>query len=116
MSTLHKIRIKTNSTYIARIRWVSDAGTPYILSDASMQVRPEVHSDTVLIDANVGNGLITLDVTDGWANIKIPPSAMANIEWFGTGVYDILVTRVDDGVELGVLEGPAIVVRGVTRG
>lgn len=114
MSTQHRLRIDANADFDLSIRWLNDDGDEWhTLTDAAMQVRLTEDSDDTILDASVGAGTITLE-SEGWAHIHVPQADLASVSRTQAAVYDIILTD-SAGLMKRILEGAAVVSRGVTR-
>lgn len=79
---------------------------------ARMQVRPEVESDTVLVELTTENGRITLGGVNGTLLMQIEAAITSMIA--SDGVYDLEIYNSDDEV-YRVIKGKFIVDPEVTR-
>lgn len=120
MTVSNPITMSTNETFEYAARWMSADGVPYDLSDARMQVRSDADSETVIVEASVDDGRITIEAVSGddggWARISIPDTVMATVTYTGAIVYDFLLTRSSDGAVKRAVAGSGTLNRGVTRG
>lgn len=122
MAVLTK-KFEANSTFSFAIRWTTDLGVPWDLSDAILTVKKEQSDETPLIYASFGNGLIDIEAVSqvdgvysgGWATVTIPPTAMDALDYYGGGFWDMCIKRTIDGSWKRAVEGPAIISKGVTH-
>lgn len=119
MTATNPISMATNEHFGYGVRWTDVDGTPYAINDARMQVRASADSETVIVEASVDDGRITIEpvvgTTGGWANVVIPDTVMSTVTYTGSIVYDVLVTRTSDGFVKRVAAGTGTIAQGVTR-
>lgn len=111
MAGKHSLNCKKGSTFPLQFV-ISNDSTPWNLTGYSivMTVKPYAGATTTIITASTGNGLITLDPTNGRVIINIPASTTANFP-VGRHDYDIVFTS---GLTVTtILEGKFIVTTGV---
>lgn len=110
MSEYRKIRVETNASFVLEAQWEEGTVT-YPLSDCVFAVKVLEDGD-VLISGSVDDGKITID--GDVATIVIEPGDMADLSFYGAAYYDVVGVRTSDGRSKRLLEGPAIVTRGVS--
>lgn len=126
MAVLQVKKFEANSTTSFSARWCNDeTGEAWELEDAIMSVKREDDDEIALFTASVGNSMIDLEAVTadpdtglltvgGWANVNVPPSAVQGLDYYGGGVWDLTVKRSVDGHWKRLLEGQAIISRGVS--
>lgn len=108
--------IAVNEDLVFAERWTDETGTPYLLSDAKLQVRHSIDDTVVMLEASVTNGRITLDNVNGWATVFVDEEVLtASFMSFGVMRFDLVVTRTSDAQTKVLGRGLARVRRGVTR-
>ncbi len=108
------IRLYSNADFDElSARWVDEAGTPFALAAVALQIRDR--DDNVVLEASLGNALITTASPDWWADIIIPAATIAAAEWTGVGRYDLVATRSVDGRTEMLVGGYVRISLGVTR-
>lgn len=115
MPARQDLDVWSNSDLAYSDRWTSSDGTPYILSAARFQFRTTAESADVLLEASEAD-YIDLDLTDGWANVRVPQAVVEAIDYRGVGRWDLVVTRASDGVVENIAGGYFRLREGVTRG
>lgn len=117
MAVARTDRMKTNEDFVRSYAWAETDGTPYLLSDAAIQVRVTADAEEVLLSASVSDGKITLESVEngGWANIVVPVEEVRTITYYGIAKYDLVLTRASDGRVKTITEGDMIIEQGVTR-
>lgn len=117
--TLHLVKkFEANSTFNFAARWIREDGVPYVLDDAVLGVKMTDEDTDYIIEASVLNGLIIIspEVDGCWAEVRIQPADMAGISYFGGAVWDMIVRRQEDGEWNRLVEGTAIISKGVAHG
>ena len=94
-SKYHDIAIEQGSTFYFTVNAKNRDGTIKDLTGytAEMQIRHDMESSEILVDASTTNGLITIIGVQGQVNIIIPGATTAGYDWHN-GVYDL---KVDNG-------------------
>lgn len=111
------LKIAQNEDYAESFRWVGPTG-PYALSDAKMQIRVgEDSTSTLIVEATIGNGRVTLSGSpEHWAIIVIPQAVLDAATWpADPAYYDLVLTRQVDGRKKRFTKGRVISDEGVTR-
>ena len=103
------------STFIREFTVRDSAGLPYNLTgySARMQVRKDVDSTTVLLEATVANGRITMAPNEGVITVTFAPSVTATLT--RSGVYDLEVFTTGNGDVQKVVRGEFRLEKEVTR-
>ena len=108
--------IEQGATTTKPFVWKSSDGQPVDLTGYSvrMQVRRNVSSPDVLLEASTENGRFQLDAESGKFTLVLSATITSAITW-QTGVYDIELTD-SDSVVTRLIQGQIDVSKEVTRG
>lgn len=111
------ITINQRASFVMTVQLEYLDGTPVDLTGftAMMQVRQTPTNEEVVVELSTDNGRITFpEPTEGKMQLYIPADVTAALAAPFAGVYDCLLTSVDN-IVARVLQGPAIVSPGVTN-
>ncbi len=116
MTTRYNISIQQGARYDLTIQARNADNTVMDLTGYSgrMQVRPTVKSTTILLDANTGNGRITINAPGGQVLVSVGADVTALLNW-NVAYYDLEVYTVDTTNVKRLIEGYASLSREVTR-
>ena len=107
--------LRQGSTWNQSIVWKDSNGVPVNLTgySARMQIRPQVNSETVIVELTSENGRIDIDAPSGKLTLSLDAETTAGI-CQSTGVYDIELESLD-GTVTAILAGSVKIGREVTR-
>lgn len=86
---IYDINIKRGATLRIPFTWLDENDTivPLLGYDARMQIRPQIGSDVLYLDLNVGNGRIIINTTTNEFQIYLTSAETDAIQW-NKAVYD----------------------------
>lgn len=91
----YDILIEQGSTFYLTVNVKNPDGTVKNISSYTgrMQIRPSFNSTTIYVDANTGNGMVTILGSQGQVTVTIPGNTTDTYSW-SSGVYDL---EIDNG-------------------